>query len=420
MKTKNIALTLFTITALTIAFYPLAKSRLAPVLIPVNIDTVDVKEKPILVNRNERPRIQLAILLDTSSSMDGLIDQTRNQIWQVINEFSTAKQHGVTPILEVALFDYGNTQNKKGSGYVRQLNAFTQELDLISEGLFSLTTSGGDEYCGYAIATAVNTLEWSDSDSDIKTIFIAGNEAFTQGPINFRDALALANAKGIVVNTIFAGSHQSGIQVGWRQGATLAGGDYMSIDANQEVVHITAPEDKQIAQLNRKLNGTYVPYGKDGARNIERQRAQDKLSEGISLGLLSKRVKSKVSSFYNNTKWDLVDAMEEGELNDDELAAMDEDVMPAAMKGMSVKEKKKYVQSRTEERKSIKQEIEKLSESRQAYVSIQRSKIAPMAEASVSDAFTSSMKKEAKDKGFVFDKKTNNNGEKNNTPSVGL
>ena len=28
------------------------------------------------------PRIRVAILLDTSGSMDGLIDQTRNQLWQ--------------------------------------------------------------------------------------------------------------------------------------------------------------------------------------------------------------------------------------------------------------------------------------------------------------------------------------------------
>ena len=43
------------------------------------------------------PKIQLAILLDTSGSMDGLIDQTRNQLWQVVNELSMAKRNGITP-----------------------------------------------------------------------------------------------------------------------------------------------------------------------------------------------------------------------------------------------------------------------------------------------------------------------------------
>lgn len=54
------------------------------------------------------PKIQLAILLDTSNSMDGLIDQARNQLWQVVNEFLEAKKNGLDPRLEVAIFEYGN------------------------------------------------------------------------------------------------------------------------------------------------------------------------------------------------------------------------------------------------------------------------------------------------------------------------
>jgi hypothetical protein len=44
-------------------------------------------------------KIQLAILLDTSTStsMDGLIDQTRNQLWQIVNQFSTAKKKQCHP-----------------------------------------------------------------------------------------------------------------------------------------------------------------------------------------------------------------------------------------------------------------------------------------------------------------------------------
>lgn len=32
------------------------------------------------------PVIQLALLLDTSNSMDGLIDQARSRLWQIVNE----------------------------------------------------------------------------------------------------------------------------------------------------------------------------------------------------------------------------------------------------------------------------------------------------------------------------------------------
>ena len=38
------------------------------------------------------PRVQIALLLDTSSSMNGLIDQARSQLWSVVNEFAAARR----------------------------------------------------------------------------------------------------------------------------------------------------------------------------------------------------------------------------------------------------------------------------------------------------------------------------------------
>ncbi|MBL1319638.1 MAG: VWA domain-containing protein [Methylophaga sp.] len=350
-----------------------------------------------------QPKIQLAILLDTSSSMDGLIDQTRNQIWQVVNEFSTAKQNGLTPILEVALFEYGNNGNSENDGHVRQLSSFTRELDKVSEGLFSLTTNGGDEYCGYAIKTAVNDLQWSSSDNNIKTIFIAGNEPFTQGPVNYQSAIELAKKQGISVNTIHAGDHQEGIDSGWQSAAVMTGGSYMSIDSNIQVVHIDAPQDKEIAALNIRLNETYIAYGNDGEKSKSRQLEQDKNSSAISAGLLAKRAVSKVSSFYNNKSWDLVDAMEEGEVDESALADMDQASLPEPMKSMSAQEKKDYVIAKSEQRKEIQQQISELSKSRDSFVAEkQRDQIA--AAPSMSDALTGAIRKQAEQKNFVFDK----------------
>jgi uncharacterized protein YdaT len=350
-----------------------------------------------------QPKIQLAILLDTSGSMDGLIDQTRNQIWQVVNEFSTAKQNDLTPILEVALFEYGNDSNSERNGYVRQLTGFTRELDKVSEGLFSLTTNGGSEYCGYAIKTAVNDLQWSSSDNNIKTIFIAGNEPFTQGPVNYQQAIELAKKQGISVNTIHAGDHQEGINSGWQSAALYTGGNYMSIDSNIQVVHIDAPQDQEIAALNAKLNETYIPYGASGAESKERQMEQDKNSDAISSGLMAKRAMSKISSFYKNESWDLVDAMEEGEIDEDALARMESAALPEPMKTMSTQEKKDYVVAKSKERTEIQQQISALSKDRDSFVADKkREQIA--AAPSMSDALTGAIRKQAEQKSFVFEK----------------
>jgi hypothetical protein len=358
---------------------------------------------PSIVNeKTDRPKIQLAILLDTSNSMDGLIDQTRNQLWQVVNEFSTARQNGVVPILEIALFEFGNDDNSRNTGFVRMLNQFTRELDQVSEGLFSLTTNGGREYCGFAIETAVNSLQWSRSDTDIKSIFIAGNEAFTQGPVDFRKAVKLANQQGISINTIHAGGYQKGIEHGWQTGAKLAGGDYMSIDANQQVVHIVAPQDAKIAELNAKLNQTYVPFGSKGADKLKRQMEQDELSSEISKGLLAKRAESKTSSFYSNSNWDLVDALNDGEVGEEELVKLEDEALPEPMKALSPKQKIDYVREKAKERELIKQEITELSRLRTAFASeARRAQVA--ASPSISDALTESVKKQAQKKEFIFE-----------------
>src|SRR5687768_14807415 len=152
-----------------------------------------VAEKPA-----EKPLIQLALLLDNSGSMQGLIDQARSQLWTVVNHLARTKKNGQTPRLEVALYQYGDRP--------QQLLAFTDDLDAVSEKLFKIGISGGSEHCGEVIQLSLNDLKWADEVGVYKTIFIAGNEPFTQGPTDYRSACETASARGIVVNTIHCGS----------------------------------------------------------------------------------------------------------------------------------------------------------------------------------------------------------------------
>src|SRR4051794_34124394 len=147
--------------------------------------------------------IMLALLLDTSSSMDGLIDQAKSQLWKIVNEVAAAKRgDGTQPNIKIALYEYGNDGLSSDEGYIRQVSALTEDLDVISEKLFSLSTKGGNEFCGQVIKTSLNQLAWSASNADLKMIFIAGNEPFTQGGVSYELACGAAKEKGVVVNTI--------------------------------------------------------------------------------------------------------------------------------------------------------------------------------------------------------------------------
>ncbi len=119
--------------------------------------------------------IMIALLLDTSNSMDGLIDQAKSQLWKIVNELAGARcDDSSRPNVKIALYEYGNDGLPATLGYIRQVSPLTSDLDLISEKLFALRTNGGSEYCGQVIKTSLNELGWSASGADLKMIFIAG------------------------------------------------------------------------------------------------------------------------------------------------------------------------------------------------------------------------------------------------------
>ena len=136
-------------------------------------------------------------------------------------------------------------------------------MDWVSEKLFSLRTSGGEEYCGAIIKQAHQDLKWTNGDG-LKIIYIAGNEEFDQGPISYLTSCQKAVESGITINTIYCGDKTAGINELWKAGAIAGRGDYMFIEHNRETVYVPTPYDKEIQRLNSELNKTYIPFGKEG------------------------------------------------------------------------------------------------------------------------------------------------------------
>jgi hypothetical protein len=310
--------------------------------------------------------IQLALLLDTSNSMDGLIDQAKSQLWKIVNELAAAKcADGKKPSIKIALYEYGNDHLSSHEGYIRQVSGLTDDLDLISEKLFSLSTNGGNEFCGHVINSSLRQLGWSTAPNDLKMIFIAGNEPFTQGDIAYRTACGLAREKGVVVNTIFCGPFDEGMNTNWKDGADITGGSYMSIEQNRRTVYIPTPYDDRISALNEKLNQTYVYYGASGASKKEMQATQDSNAETYGQANKVERAVSKSSHAYRNSSWDLVDASKE---NEEIVAKAKDDELPREMRGMSVPQRQVYVKEKGEERAKIQSEIQSLNKKRQEYL----------------------------------------------------
>ena len=310
-------------------------------------------------------KIQVAILLDTSGSMDGLIDQAKSRLWNIINTLTTLRFKGKTPEIQIALYEYGNDKIKASDGYVRLVTPLTTDLDLISEKLFALKTDGGLEYCGTAISKACKDLKWSTNESDIHLIYIAGNEPFTQGNISYKEAISDALRKNITVNTIHCGNRNEGIEGKWKDGADKGNGKFFNIDHNARVRYVATPYDNKIDQCNIRLNATYVSYGRQGEARQMNQAIQDQNAASISASNKTERIVSKSKAAYKNESWDMVDLVAE---NEEALSDIKQSELPSELQGKTDKEIKTYIAQKTEERASIQKEIEQLARQRQVYI----------------------------------------------------
>lgn len=323
---------------------------------------------------NYSPRIQVAILLDVSGSMDGLIEQAKAQLWNMVNTMGKAKCEGtVTPQMEIALYEYGRSTNPIKDGYVRKINGFINDLDSLSENLFKLKTNGGDEYCGQVIFTSLQELQWDASPMNYKVIFIAGNEDFLQGNLHYSKACAEAKSKGVIVNTIYCGDKQQGIKEHWNLLGECGNGSFTVIDQNVKEEEIPTPYDSLIFTYNDKLNSTYIAYGAAGASYQYKQGAMDVANTTMSKEAGIKRIKAKSSGkVYNNAQWDLVDAKDRD--GDGFIDKLDKKALPDSLKNKSTEEIKKIVEQKSKERGAVQAEITKLNSQRDAYIAAEKAK----------------------------------------------
>jgi von Willebrand factor type A domain len=329
------------------------------------------------------PRAQLALLLDTSNSMDGLIDQAKTQLWAIVGEFTKLDLAGKSPRLEVALYEYGNSGIPASTGFIRQVVPLTEDVDRISEALFALKTNGGNEFCGQVIQVATEQLEWSTGRRDLRAIFIAGNEPFTQGQVDYRVACKSAADKGITISTIHCGDRQTGIATQWEDGAKLADGSYFCINQDHKTYAIAAPQDQELAKLSAELSTTYLPYGVHRQEAANRQVAQDSNAAKSAASSAAARAGFKASKLYRNSGWDLVDAVADETINLEDLPA---DQLPEAMKSLDGPARARYVAKMAKKRESIQAKIRKLSDARDSYLAKERKRLAAEAPAAASAA----------------------------------
>jgi hypothetical protein len=344
----------------------------------------------------ESKPIEIAICLDTSGSMNGLIDAAKQKLWAIVNDLALAEP---TPQLRVALLTFGNDRHEASDGWVKVDTPFTEDLDLVSQRLFALTTDGGTELVARVLHEA-GELEWHPSTDALKLVVVAGNESAEQDEeLQLKAVCKELIGHGIMVNSIFCGPETDAITSAWKDVARFADGQFASIDQDNGTVVIETPFDAPLAELSASLNTTYIPYGASGARALENQRVQDANAASLNVAAAAERCTTKGSALYSCGSWDLVDASASPDF--DLLAIKSED-LPENMREMSDAERQSHVESMRKRRADIQSQVEQITRQRQAFVDAELKQRSLDGSQGFDTAFRTALRAQAAAKGFTF------------------
>ena len=390
MKTKIIALALFTTTAIGIAVFPSIQQARA--LTNVNTQTMPIQNH----------QIEVVFILDTTSSMSGLIQAAKEKIWSIATTMASAEQ---TPDIRMGLVAFRD----RGDAYVTKVLDLSQDLDSMYASLMDFKAQGGGdgpESVNQALYDAVNRISWSKDENVYKVAFLIGDAPPHMDYINdikFPITLERAKQKGIIVNTIQSGQNGSTVPV-WQNIALLGDGKYFQVENSGNAVAVATPFDKKLSELAASLEDTRLYYGDEEAKKSQKLKsaATSKLHDELSEPALARRgiynaTASGKSNFLGDNE--LVDAISSGRV---ELDDIDKDDMPASLQVLAPEEQMEIITDQARRRDQIKNDIKKLSESRSNYI---RQEIAAQGGASESldEKIFGAVKEQAKSKGLIYE-----------------
>ena len=352
---KLIALALCIFTAAGIALFPVWQKAQA-------IQTTTTHITP------QSHRIEVVFVLDTTSSMSGLIQAAKEKIWSIASTMASAQEN---PDIKMGLVAFRD----RGDAYVTRVYDLSEDLDQMYASLMDFRAQGGGdgpESVNQALYDSVHKISWSQDSGVYKVVFLVGDappHMDYPDDVKYPATLAAAQRLGIVVNTIQSGQHEI-TRPAWQQIASLGQGEYFQVENSGNTVAVSTPFDDELARLASELEDTRMFYGDARAREAQKRKldAGKKLHDGLSTEALARR------SAYNATasgrknflgENELVDAITSGEV---ELEEIEQENLPSSIQLMAPAEQMQVIEDKAKRRDEIKREIESLAESRDRYI----------------------------------------------------
>ena len=397
MKTQIIALSLVAGTAATVVFYPEIRDAMAAV--PVTPTAIVAPNAPIA---NQRPKVEVVFVLDTTGSMGGLIQAAKEKIWSIATTMASAQP---APEIRMGLIAYRD----RGDDYVTKVIDLSSDLDSVYAALMDFRADGGGdgpESVNQALREAIENIHWSQDGQVYKTVFLVGDappHTDYQDDLQYPQVLQNAVQRGIVINTVQCGQWAETQQT-WQQIASLGKGEYFHVDQAGSAVAIATPYDKKLAELSEKLDKTRLYYGSDEqkAQKQRKQAATEKLHAEASVASRARRaafnasVSGKKNLIGEN---ELVDDVASGRVD---LDKVDAKALPVPMQAMPRQQQSALIKETAEQRKGLQKQIAELAEQRDQYLK-QKVEESGGAEGSLDHKIQSAVREQAAKRGLRYE-----------------
>jgi len=332
------------------------------------------KETP---NEN-KPRIEVCFVLDTTGSMGGLIEGAKQKIWSIANEMISAKP---TPELKLGLIGYRD----RGDEYVVRSFQLTDDIDSIYAHLRDFKADGGGdepESVNEALAEAIEKMPWSQDRKVLKIIFLVGDAPphmdYADGP-KYPELCRIAAKKDLIINTVQCGNIAATTPI-WKEIAKSSEGSYAAIAQSGGVAVIATPMDDELAKLNKKIGETLIPYGDADLRRevAAKQAFAESAPATAAADRLSYNAKTKKGV---QGRGELLDALASNAVK---LESIDKKDLPAEFQKLTKQEIEARIAKTRAERDSLQKEVEELAKRRDAYIQGENKRLA---EAGKGDGF---------------------------------
>ncbi len=260
----------------------------------------------------QQRQVDVVVCMDLSGSTNGLVENFRDKMWDVINQW---QMFTPKPVVRIGIIGFSRYSFSDGSGYVKVISDLTDDYDKLSGELFKIKpyVESGVQFVGAALGSGIHEMTWSTRPGAVKMMYVMGNGMVNLGNYDLHKLYEEAKEQNIIVNTVYCVKSLKQLRQkelpGWQQIAANTGGECFEITIDKRMPLIRTQVDQTLlASINDSINTTFIPYGKTGMERLKAMLETDDNASTTYSGYFYSRLRYKLSEHYaaKRLTWDVV------------------------------------------------------------------------------------------------------------------